>query len=98
MGGGGLISGIGSVIKYHSPKTKIIGVSAKNSGALSASLKLGKVCETNHLDTLADCCAGGIDEDTITLPLAKAVIDSVIDCTEEEIIESIKFIAGEANL
>ena len=98
MGGGGLISGIGSVIKYHSPKTKIIGVSAKNSGALSASLKLGKVCETTHLDTLADGCAGGIDEDTLTLPLAKAVIDSVIDCTEELIIEAIKILAWHENL
>ena len=98
MGGGGLISGIGSVIKYHSPKTKIIGVSAKNSGALAASLKLGKVCETTHLDTLADGCAGGIDDDTLTLPLAKKVIDYIIECTEKQIIESIKILAWRENL
>ena len=61
-------------------------------------MKLGKVCETTHLDTLADGCAGGIDEDTLTLPLAKAVIDSVIDCTEEQIIEAIKILAWHENL
>ena len=81
MGGGGLISGIGSVIKYHSPTTKIIGVSAINSGALAASIKLGSVCETAHFDTLADGCAGGIDEGTLTLPIAIPKDSSSTDVT-----------------
>ena len=98
MGGGGLISGIGSVIKYHSPTTKIIGVSAINSGALAASIKLGSVCETVHFDTLADGCAGGIDEGTLTLPIATEVTDSVIECTEEQIVEAIKVLAWNENL
>lgn len=98
MGGGGLISGIGSVIKYHSPTTKIIGVSAINSGALAASIKLGSVCETAHFDTLADGCAGGIDEGTLTLPIATEVTDSVIECTEEQIVEAIKVLAWNENL
>ena len=98
MGGGGLISGIGSVIKYHSPTTKIIGVSAINSGALAASIKLGSVCETAHFDTLADGCAGGIDEGTLTLPIATEVTDSVIECTEEQIVEAIKILAWNENL
>ena len=98
MGGGGLISGIGSVIKHHSPTTKIIGVSAINSGALAASIKLGSVCETTHFDTLADGCAGGIDEGTLTLPIATEVTDSVIECTEEQIVEAIKILAWNENL
>ena len=98
MGGGGLISGIGSVIKYHSPTTKIIGVSAINSGALAASIKLGSVCETPHFDTLADGCAGGIDEGTLTLPIATEVTDSVIECTEEQIVEAIKILVWNENL
>ena len=37
---------------------------------LAASIRAGKVVETEHLDTLADGCAGGVDDDTLTLPLA----------------------------
>ena len=52
MGGGGLISGIGSAVKAASPKTKIIGVSAVHSAALAASIMAGRVVETDHFDTL----------------------------------------------
>ncbi|MBT6202465.1 MAG: pyridoxal-phosphate dependent enzyme [Rhodospirillaceae bacterium] len=85
MGGGGLISGIGSVLKTHSPATRIIGVSATNSAALAACMEAGRIVETEHFDTLADGCAGGIDEDSRTLPLSIEVIDRVIHCTEKEI-------------
>ncbi len=93
MGGGGLISGIGSVMKAYSPRTRIIGVSAKNSAALAASMKAGHVVETEHLDTLADGCAGGVDEDAMTLPLAMEVVDEVIQCTEEQIAKAIRTLA-----
>jgi threonine dehydratase len=39
MGGGGLISGIASVMKSYSPDTKVIGVAAENSAALAASMQ-----------------------------------------------------------
>ena len=85
MGGGGLISGIGSVIKHLSPQTKIWGVAAKNSDALAASLSAGKVIKVNHLPTLADGVSGGMDTDSITFPLAQQVVDEVVTCTETEI-------------
>lgn len=85
MGGGGLISGIGSVLKSFSPATRIFGASARNSAALAASMEAGRVVETEHLDTLADAVAGGIDDDTITLGLSKSVIEEVLMCDEDEI-------------
>ena len=93
MGGGGLISGIGSVIKSFSPNTKIIGVSALHSAALAASISAGKVVETDHLETLADGCAGGVDEDSLTLPIATKGIDKIIHCSEVEILESLQILA-----
>jgi threonine dehydratase len=93
MGGGGLISGIGSVIKAFSPATQIIGVSAIHSAALAASMAAGKVVETEHLDTLADGCAGGVDEGSITLGLATEVIDQVVHCSEDEIAVGLRDIA-----
>ena len=98
MGGGGLISGIGSVIKAAYPKTKIVGVSAANSAALAASIIAGKVVETDHLNTLADGCAGGVDKDAITLPIASEVVDELIECTEEEIKKALRLVAWKENM
>jgi threonine dehydratase len=98
MGGGGLISGIGSAIKVASPNTKIIGVSAINSAALAASIRAGKVVETEHLDTLADGCAGGVDNDSITLSIASEVVDKMVDCSEAEIERALRFIAWKENM
>ena len=93
MGGGGLISGVGSVLKAFSPSTRVVGVSAANSAALAASIRSGKVVEIVHSDTLADGCAGGIDDGSITLPLATEVIDELVECSEDQISEGIRTIA-----
>lgn len=90
MGGGGLISGIGSVLKSFRPHTRVIGVSAANSAALAASMRAGRVVETDHFDTLAEAVAGGLDEDSMTLGLSMAVIDEVVTCTEAEIEASMR--------
>ena len=71
VGGGGLISGIGAVLKAFSPSTRLVGVSAVNSAALAASIRAGYNVEVTHSDTLADGCAGGVDEGSITLPLGR---------------------------
>lgn len=98
MGGGGLISGIGAVLKQASPDTRIIGVAATNSAALAASIDAGKVVETEHLDTLADGVAGGVDKDSITLPLAMEVVDEIVHCSEEEIARALNILAWEEKL
>ena len=97
MGGGGLISGIGSVLRSFSPTTRVFGVSAQNSAALAASMAAGRVVETEHLDTLADAVAGGVDEDSITLPLSISVIDEVVTCTEAEIAVALRDMAAKEN-
>ena len=97
MGGGGLIGGIGAVLKSFSPKTRVYGVAAHNSAALAASMTAGRVVETEHLDTLADGVAGGLDEDSITLPLALSVVDEVVTCTEAEIIQALRELAFKEN-
>ncbi len=93
MGGGGLISGIGCVLKSFLPDCRIVGVSAINSAALAASITAGQVVETEHLDTLADGIAGGVDDGSVTLALATEVIDRVVHCSEEEIVSALKSLA-----
>ena len=98
LGGGGLVSGIGAVLKTANPKVQVIGVSATHSAALAASIRSGKVVETEHLDTLADGCAGGVDNDTITLPLAQKVIDNLVYCSEAEIVDALYAIAWKEHM
>ena len=54
VGGGGLISGIITVFKELSPKTKIIGVEAEGAPAMSKSLKDGKIIELESIDNFVD--------------------------------------------
>ena len=98
MGGGGLISGIGAVLKAFSPRTKIVGCAAANSMALAAAMAAGKVVEVQHLPTLADGVAGGMDEDSLTLGLARAVVDEVVVCSEAEIAGALARLARQEHL
>jgi threonine dehydratase len=98
MGGGGLISGIGAVLKSYAPKTRVIGVSAVNTAALAASIKAGEIVETDHFDTLADGVAGGVDAGSVTLPMATEVIDEIIHCDEDQIARALKVLAWEENM
>jgi threonine dehydratase len=97
MGGGGLIGGIGAVLKSFSPRTRVYGVAAQSSAALAVSMIAGRVVETEHHDTLADGVAGGMDEDSITLPLAVSVVDEVVTCTEIEIAGALRDLAYKEN-
>ena len=54
VGGGGLISGIITVFKELSPKTKIIGVEAEGAPAMSKSIKDGKIIELKTIDNFVD--------------------------------------------
>jgi len=98
MGGGGLISGVGSVLKAHSPDIQIIGVSAVNSAALAASMKQGMVVETQHKDTLADGVAGAVEPGSVTLQLAMEVIDQVVHISEPQIVQALQHLAWEEQM
>ncbi len=98
MGGGGLISGIGSVLKAFSPQTRIIGVSTAHSAALDASIRAGEVVEVTHSETLADGCAGSIDDGAVTLGLATEVVDELLTCSENDIADGVRSIAWEEKM
>lgn len=57
IGGGGLISGLGSYIKQMSPNTKIIGVEPAGAPAMSESIKKGSVVELTDIDKFVDGAA-----------------------------------------
>ncbi|UZR93520.1 threonine/serine dehydratase [Chondrinema litorale] len=92
VGGGGLISGIGSYLQAHLPETKIIGCQPLNSPVMHESLKAGKIIEMESLDTISDGTAGGIEPDAITFELCKEIIDAFYLVNEKEIKSALKLI------
>jgi len=77
VGGGGLISGVGSYFKQISPQTKIIAVESVGAPALHQSLKAGRVVKLDALDTFADGIAvRQVGE--LTFKICQAVVDESI--------------------
>jgi len=76
VGGGGLISGVGSYFKQISPDTKIIGVEPAGAPAMKASLEAGELVELDSIDIFVDG-AGVKNVGDYTFQLARQVIDEM---------------------
>ncbi len=95
VGGGGLISGIGSNMKTAKPETEIVGVWPAHADAMLECMKANEIVEIIEKDTLSDGTAGGIEAGSITLPLCQQVIDSKVLVSETEIAEAMKLLYRE---
>lgn len=93
VGGGGLISGIGSYLKNFNPKVRVIGCWPKNSAALYQSLEAGKIISVQEWPTLSDGTAGGVEENSVTFPICQQVIDEKVMVSENEILAAIRKVA-----
>ena len=56
------------------------------------SVKAGRVLELDSLPTLSDGTAGGIEEDAITLPICRDLVDRFELVSEEEIKGAIRLL------
>ncbi|MFM9842619.1 MAG: threonine/serine dehydratase [Dongiaceae bacterium] len=97
VGGGGLISGIGAYLKVHRPDVEIIGCWPENAPAMHLCMKRGKIYNTPETYTLADGCAGNIEEGAITLSLCQQVIDRHLLVSEAEIASAMRDMAATEN-
>ena len=89
VGGGGLISGISSVLKTLNPKIKIIGVEPINSNVISKSLISNKTEFLSSNITIADGLAAPF-AGNITLKYIKKFVDKVVCVKDSEIKNSLK--------
>lgn len=90
VGGGGMASGIGAVIRSLSPQTRIIGVSPANDAAMAASVRAGQIVQPPTGPTLSDGTAGGIEPGAITLPLCSELIDEWVLVEETQIRDALR--------
>ena len=75
VGGGGLISGIGSYLKSRRPNVEIIACSPSQSPAMHMCLAAGAIVDVPCGETLSDATAGGVEPGAVTFDLCQQVID-----------------------
>ena len=88
VGGGGLIAGMASWIKYKRPNTKIIGVEPDDAGCFYAALQAGNRVKLDQVGIFADGVAvKQVGE--MPFEIAKDLVDEVILVSTDEICASI---------
>ena len=85
VGGGGLISGVGSFLKSVNPSMSVVACQPALSPVMTESVKAGEILELPSQPTLSDGTAGGIEADAITFDLCRAVTDDYVVVSEDEI-------------
>jgi threonine dehydratase len=90
VGGGGLVGGVGSVLKDHDPGIRIIGCQPLASPVMSRSVAAGRILDLPSEPTLSDGTAGGIEQDAVTFPLNQLVVDDWVEVDEEQIAEAMR--------
>jgi threonine dehydratase len=93
VGGGGLISGVGTALKKLNPQTRIVGVWPENSPCMLRAMEAGRIVDVQEQETLSDGTAGAIEPGTVTLPVCREVIDETVTVTEAEIGSAMRLIA-----
>ncbi len=84
VGGGGLIGGVGSVLK-QSGSPEVVGCQPQNSPVMARSVAAGHIVDMPSAPTLSDGTAGGIEAGAITFDVCRAVTDRFEVVDEDEI-------------
>lgn len=85
VGGGGLISGVGSFLKSVNPSMSAVACQPAASPVMTESVKAGEILEMPSEPTLSDGTAGGIESDAITFDLCRAIADDFVLVSEDQI-------------
>ena len=85
IGGGGLATGVSTLVKLLNPNIKVIGVEPSGANCMQASLKAGEVVTLPTVDTIADGTAVKTPGSKI-FPYIKENIDDIITIEDHELI------------
>lgn len=88
VGGGGLISGVGSYFKTLNPQTKIIAVESLGAPAMKASIDNNSLTRLKSIDTFADGIAVKEVGD-LTYKICKEIVDDYVLVAEGKICSTI---------
>ena len=88
IGGGGLASGVGSVIKQMSPQTKVIGVEPAGAAGMKLSFERGEVTALDHIEKFVDGAAVQRVGD-LTFDVCREVLDDIVVVPEGKVCTTI---------
>jgi threonine dehydratase len=94
-GGGGLIGASAGYLKSFNSDLEVIGVCPENSPNMPESIKAGKIIKMDPLPTLADTCAGNLEDNSVTFEVCKKYVDRYDVLTEKEIADAMRLIFEE---
>jgi threonine dehydratase len=94
VGGGGLISGVGSYLKAVNPNIEVVACSPEASPAIHACLDAGQIIDVECHDTLSDATAGGVEPGSITFALCQQVVDRSLLVSEADIAAAVREIVS----
>lgn len=93
LSGGGLLSGIGMVMKHTNPSIEIIGLSMEKGAAMHKSLQAGQSVTVPEHPTLADSLLGGIGKNNqYTFDMVKRYVDRSLLIPEETIAKGMAYL------
>jgi threonine dehydratase len=97
VGGGGLIAGIAAAVSALKPGTRIVGVEPVGAPKLARALEAGRPVQLDHTESLAD---GLLPLAIGQLPFSVLFgsVQKVVQVTEPEIVEGVRFLFREVNL
>lgn len=98
IGGGGLISGIATVVKTISKETEMIGVQSEASPEVYESWKAGHWVDAEESDSLAQGLMGGVEHDSITLDIIQKYLDRIVLVQEKSILEALSVLYEQEGL
>ena len=90
VGGGGLVSGIASVLKSRNPAIRIVGCQPEASAVMAHSVEAGRIVDEPSRPTLSDGTAGGVEQDAITFDLCRELVDEFVLVSEAEIAQAMR--------
>jgi threonine dehydratase len=98
LGGGGLASGLGTVIKSAAPHVDIVGVETAVSTPFAISIAKGAITRIDAGSSLADGLTGNLEPGTMTFDIVRRVVDRVVSVDETAIAAGIGLLAAEEHL
>lgn len=90
VGGGGLVSGVGTAIKALRPSCEVVGVCAESAPAMYNHMHNARLPE--NWETLAEALSGDIEAGSLTLAIAPRVVDRLLLASEAHIAQAMRFL------
>jgi len=93
FGGGGLISGIGAVMRRAKPSVRMLAVESEAAQPLAAALSAGRPAKVTHTPSFVDGIGSGIVLDEMW-PLLREMVDQALCVSLAEIADAIRLLAA----